>query len=463
MIKLEFNDFEHKYIQLANYIKQCIERGQIEDGEKLPTIRELSESLNVNKITVIKAYKKLEEEGHAISKMGSGTFAKRKDFTRIFKKHYSETFKKLDKKDLDKVIDFTGETTSVDLFPIEEFKSIINEVLNRDGAEALIYQDHLGYENLRETIKNKFWDNKVQLDNILIVSGAQQGIDLIGKTLINANDYVVVEKPTYSGALSVFKGRRANILEVEMEDDGVNLESLEKILKRNNVKAFYTMSYFQNPSGITLSTQKKRKLVQLAEKYDFYVVEDDYLSELIYDESIEYSPIKTLDKKQRIIYIKSFSKVFLPGIRLGYMIVPEKLKNSIQLAKINTDISTSSLMQRVLQLYIEREYWAKSADNLKSVYKQRYECIVTSIREVLGDKVSFVLSGGALHLFLKIKNDDMDSIRLYKLLKKKNVFITPGVMFFLNGKDGLKYFRIGFSEVDCAKIKEGISIIGEYL
>ena len=213
------------------------------------------------------------------------------------------------------------------------------------------------------------------------------------KQFVNPNDNVIVEKPTYSGALSVFKSRRANIIEVGIEDDGVNLEELEKILKRNKIKLFYTMSYFQNPSGVTISKEKKEKLLLLAEKYDFYIVEDDYLSELIYDDKIEYIPIKKMDISEKVIYIKSFSKIFLPGIRLGYMISPKGLNDSLQLAKINTDISTSSLMQRVLQKYIDNDYWISHTRELTDVYRMRYECITKSIDTILKDKVSYVLTG----------------------------------------------------------------------
>ena len=460
---LIFNDDKPKYVVLAEYIKEFIRKGEIEDGEKLPTIRSLVDEIDVNKATIISAYKKLEEEGYAVSKIGSGTFAKQRDFTRIIKRQYSRTFKKLSKDRIKDFIDFTGETTSAELFPIDEFKSVINEVLDRDGAEALIYRDSLGYEELRETIRRKFWNNSVSLSDILIVSGAQQGIDIVAKTIVNPNDNVIVEKPTYSGALSVFKSRRANIIEVGIEDDGVNLEELEKILKRNKIKLFYTMSYFQNPSGVTISKEKKEKLLLLAEKYYFYIVEDDYLSELIYDEKIEYIPIKKMDISEKVIYIKSFSKIFLPGIRLGYMISPKGLNDSLQLAKINTDISTSSLMQRVLQKYIDNDYWISHTRELTDVYRMRYECITKSIDTILKDKVSYVLTGGGLHLFVKIKTGRMDSVSLYNALKKENVLITPGVLFFNNGNDGLKYFRIGFSEVHCDKITYGIEIINKYI
>ena len=256
----------------------------MDDGEKLPTIREYTDYLGVNKITVINAYKKLEQEGFAYQKIGSGTYAKKKENVSLFRREYSKTFKiLLTKENLDDIIDFSGETVGEFLFPIDEFKKIINKVLDRDGAEALISQSSLGYEKLRKTINDVFWDNTVEDEDILIVSGAQQGIDIASKAILNINDNVIVERPTYGGALSVFKWRRANIFEVDMEEDGINLDAFEKIVKKNKIRCFYTMSYFQNPTGINYSLEKKKKLIELAEKYDFYIIEDDYLSELNYD------------------------------------------------------------------------------------------------------------------------------------------------------------------------------------
>ena len=300
-----------KYVQISNHIKRLIETKNIEDGEKLPTIREYTNYLGVNKVTIINAYNKLQNDGFAYQKVGSGTYAKVKEVRRSFSKEYSRVFRKLSSGNTKDAIDFAGETNNEVVFPIEEFKSIINKVLDRDGAEALISQNALGYENLRYTINEVFWDNSIDNESILIVSGAQQGIDIASKAILNINDNVIVEKPTYGGALSVFKWRRANIFEVEMEKDGVNLDGFEEILKKNRIRCFYTMSYFQNPTGISYSLEKKKKLIELAEKYDFYIIEDDYLSELIYEESVEYIPFKWLDRSDRVIYIKSFSKIFL--------------------------------------------------------------------------------------------------------------------------------------------------------
>lgn len=459
---IEFQEDIPKYVQIAQHIKKLIEKNIVEDGEKLPTIRDYTEYLKVNKVTVVNAYKKLKHDGFAYQKIGSGSYAKKKEVVSTFRREYSKTLKLLSTTgNLEEAIDFTGETTGECLFPIDDFKRIINKVLERDGSKALVSNDSLGYENLRGTINEVFWDNALEEENMLIVSGAQQGIDIAAKSILNINDNVIVEKPTYGGALSVFKWRRANIFEVDIEEDGVNLEKFEEILKKNRIRCFYTMSYFQNPTGISYSLEKKKRLLELAEKYDFYIIEDDYLSELIYDKSVEYIPFKCLDNNDRVIYIKSFSKIFLPGIRIGYIIMPSKFRESMQFSKVSTDITTSSLMQRALEMYIKDGTWKKSIVTLSKEYEKRYKVMEKYIEEELGSIVDFYNPGGGLNFYLKLRNKNISSRELFLKLAKRGVYITPAVLFFTRIKDGNNSFRINFSQTNEEKIKLGVQIIRE--
>ncbi len=460
---LKFSEDGFKYIDIYNKIKELIDENKLKDGEKLPTIRELAKHLNVNKITIINTYKKLEQEGYVRQVQGSGTYVKKRTSSQNFKKDYNEILRKITSLNSKEWVDFTGEITSASFFKIERLRDVLNDVLNRDGVEALMYNDSLGYKSLRESISLNFWDNKINSDEILIISGAQQGIDITAKTLIHVNDSVLVEKPTHGGALGVFKLRRANILEVPILDDGADLDYFERILKKNKIKCFYTMSYFQNPTGVSYSMEKKKKIIELAYKYNFYIIEDDYLSELVYDENIEYCPYRKLDQN-RVIYIKSFSKTFLPGVRIGYLIAPTNLCETIQNSKVNTDIATSSLMQRALEKYISTGFFIDHIKCLNSEYSKRYNYIVKLIKEKLGDLVTFNEPKGGLNIFLNIKEDvDITSRQLFYKLKDKNTIITPGEVFYNNFKDGEKSFRIGFSQTDYKSIDKGIENIYEAL
>lgn len=461
---LVFKDEIPKYLQISKHIEQLINSKKVKEGERLPSIRALSKLLGVNTVTIVTAYKMLQQKGYAIQKIGSGTFAKGKEENRNFLKEYSNIYKKVSEGLLKDYIDFTGETTCSDFFPVDTFKGVLNKVLDRDGADAFKYQGALGYEGLRDSINTYFWDKSIDSENIIIVSGAQQGIDIVTKALINVNDNVAIEKPTYSGALNVFKWRRANIFEVDMLKDGVDTVAFRKILKKNKINCFYAMSYFQNPTGSTYSIEKKREILNLAEEYDFYILEDDYLSELIFDENMKYESFKSLDINDRVIYVKSFSKIFLPGIRMGYLIPPYKFSDHIQNSKINTDRTTSSLMQRALDLYIKKGYWKSHIKNLNEAYRNKYIYMEKAIRDILGDKVEFNSPRGGLHFYIKINDKiDMNCIELFNKCKREKVIITPGVLFYKNHVDGEKYFRLGFSQTSIEEIQKGVEVIGKLL
>lgn len=460
--KIDFKDIKtSKYENIAQHIKGLIDKNIIKDGEKLPSIRKLATFLKVNNITIVNSYKKLEEEGYAIQKVGSGTYAKRKEMSININKKYRKVARNINLKGDKNYIDFSGQAACSDTFPIEPFKKVINEVLDRDGTKALVYQEALGYEGLRDSINKYFWKDKIDIDNILVVSGAQQGIDIVSKSIINVNDNIVIERPTYGGAIAVFKWRRANILEVSMENDGMDLDYLESLVKKNKVKAVYVMSYFQNPTGITYSLQKKQRLLNMAKIYDFYIIEDDYLSELIYNND-EYVSFKSMDRNDRVIYIKSFSKIFLPGIRLGYMITPNKFRDVIQSSKINTDIATSSLMQRVLDIYIRKDVWKEYIEKLNSMYKNRYLFVGDKIKD-LEEYLDIYTPTGGLQIYAKFKNPDINCLDFFKALKEEGVLITPGIIFYKDPEEGMRYFRISFSQTDIEDIEKGFNIIERLL
>lgn len=461
----KFRDDETpKYVQVANFIKNLIDKREIKEGDKLPTIRELSKKLFVNNVTIVSAYNKLKAEGYAYQKVGSGSYAKRKEVVSSFRREYSNTLKKLSMEDLTDVVDFTGETSKEVLFPINDLKHIINEVLERDGANALFSDNRNGYTNLIDRINKSFWDYKLNNEDLLIVSGAQQGIDIVSKGILNINDNIIVEKPTYVGALSVFKWRKVNLFEVPIEDDGINLDKFEKILQKNEIRCFYTMSYFQNPTGISYSLEKKKRILDLAEIYDFYIIEDDYLSELIYESSLEYIPFKWLDKNDRVIYIKSFSKIFLPGIRLGYLIAPTIFRETLQNSKHNTDITTSSLMQRALELYISDNKWKVNIKNLNDEYIKRYTHMKYLLDKEFENILTYKDPKGGLNFYLTLKQDFIINTKeLFMRLRKKNVYITPGTMFFTSQNDGQDSFRVSFYQTDKQKIEKGMKILKDEL
>ena len=316
------------YIQLYENIRSSIEENHYKEGEKLPSIRSLANKLDVNNITVVNAYKLLEQEGYVYSIKGSGTYVR--------KSSYDIDIPYMEDGDIELMIGGVLPISKIvlilhsvsptpEIFPIEEFKQTLIEVLDRDKGNAFVYPEINGYEPFRESITSFLHENynmTVDKDQIQVISGGQQGIDIIAKTLISQGDCIFVENPTYSGAIAAFKSRGAKIMGIPMLEDGLDLDIFHKYIKRYRPKFLYMMTNYQSPTTYSYSEEKKKELINLSKKYNFYIIEDDFLTDLNYDNSKKI-PLKSMDNLDQVIYIKSFSKIFMPGVRIGFMTVPK--------------------------------------------------------------------------------------------------------------------------------------------
>ncbi|SEF54307.1 DNA-binding transcriptional regulator, MocR family, contains an aminotransferase domain [Caloramator fervidus] len=456
-IKLDDYSNEPKYVQLYEKLKNLIEDGAIKPNEKLPTIRELSKKLGVNASTVVNAYRLLEQKGYIYTKVGSGTYVLKKSEEKI--EFFSENITVLHKKDefsINEGINFSTLTPHSNLFPVDEFKLVINKVLDRDGAHAFTYADPQGYYFLRESITDylKECGIETQIENVSIISGAQQGIDLVAKALINFNDTIVVESPTYTGAVAVFKNRGANIIEVPILEDGIDIDELEEVLKRHRVKLIYVMPNFQNPTSITYSFEKKLALLNLAQKYNVFILEDDFLTEVNFGNK-DAQPLKSLDFCDRVIFIKSFSKIFMPGLRIAVLVSPLNMSKNLIFLKQNSDISTSSLIQRAFDLYIREGFWTSHLKKLKDIYFERYMIMKENLSKLYF--VDFKEPYGGIHFWIKT---DIDSSILAYFAKKNGVILAPGNVFYLDSRSS-NNIRLSFAQTKIDEIKEGIRILKE--
>ncbi|AKL94900.1 transcriptional regulator GntR family [Clostridium aceticum] len=448
---------EHLYIQLYKVLKALIMEGKLKKGDRLPPIRKLSELLKVNNVTIVTSYRMLEEEKLVYKKVGSGTYV-----ALNFQNH--ENFFQEQKTPLidqghiqleENAINFASATPSTDLFPVDDFKKVLNEVLDRDKGSAFGYQESQGYYPLRVAIKEYVATYKIvtEISNIQIISGAQQGIDIIAKGLLNHGDYVMIEGPSYRGAMAVFESRGAKIIDIPLEKDGLSLQDLEKKIIAYQPKFLYIMPNFQNPTGISYSLEKKKKILKIAEKYNLLIVEDDYLSDLNFcnDENIT---LKSLDHKDLVIYIKSFSKIFMPGLRLGFLIVPKLIYKEVLLAKHTTDISTSGLLQRALELYLKRGIWQQHIKYMSTQYMERFEVMVESLEKYMPQEVQYSLPTGGVNFWFKLP-EPLSSKELYEIAVKQQIVFAPGHLFFLSSKEG-SYFRLSTAAVTVSEIEYGI-------
>ena len=466
------------YSQLYTYLKSMIVEGTLLSDFRLPSIRELSKVLNINQITVVTAFKQLEREGYISSKPGSGSYV-----TKILPLSSNErqaesimiTDELYNQDDLslmnsgqinlnEHTINFASATPTPDLFPVEDFKVVLNEVLDRDKGNVFGYQDSQGFLPLRESICGILHNRQIHCppENIQIISGAQQGIDIISKAFLRQGDYVVTESPTYTGAIAVFKSRGAEIADIEINEEGLNLSHLEHTLKKYKPKLIYTIPSFQNPTGYSYSAYKRTEILKLAEKYDAYIIEDDYVSDLDFEEK-NFSPIKAQDCNDRVIFIKSFSKIFMPGLRLGFMISPSNILGNILEAKHTTDISTSGLLQRAFDLYIRSGYWDKHFQFMFKVYKERYDTLVKNLENNLPEAFSFYKPGGGLNIWINTPYG-FPVNSLFKNAAANNIVFAPGKIFYSgNVPQRLNNLRLSFASVCNDEIEAGIKTLCEMI
>jgi DNA-binding transcriptional MocR family regulator len=455
---------KHLYLQLYSQIKEMIISGGLKEDSKLPPIRKFANHLGVNNVTVVNAYNALEEEDLVYKKVGSGTFVaplkedrKHREGSYLDEEVYIDEDTKFATED--GMINFATGAPTPDLFPISPFKALMNKVLDRDGGYAFGYQKSQGYLPLRKTISQYIakYNIEADLEEIQIVSGAQQGIDILAKTFLDYGDTVFVERPTYPGAISVFKSRKANIVEIPIDDDGIKLNILEKKLAEKKPEFLYLMPNFQNPTGYSYSKAKKEEIIRLAERYDLLIIEDDCLGGLNYTEEPGIS-LKSLDQEERVIYIKSFSKIFMPGLRLAFLIIPQRYFNDILVSKYMSDIFTDGLIQRVLDLYFKEEVWEEQITKLKETYQNRYETMINSLKDYMPDEVEFVIPQGGLNFWINLPPVISDE-RLHQKSLQAGINIAPGSLFYPSNAVNDK-IRLSIAAVTEGEIDEGIKKVG---
>ena len=468
-IQLDRNGASPLYLQLYQSLREMIEGGRLLRDTRLPSVREFTRLLGINQVTVVTALRKLEENELIYTRAGSGTYVAGL-FQRLSVKADSpvlqdELYPQADGFFInngqimvtDNTINFASATPTSDLFPVDHFKVVFNEVLDRDRGNAFSYQESQGFLPLRESIAGLLTkgDMNSSVDEINVISGAQQGIDIIAKALLQQGDCILTESPTYTGAIAVFKSRNALLADVAMQPEGPDLNMLEYTIKKYRPKFMYTIPSFQNPTGYSYTNERRKALLDLAEKYNFFVIEDDYVSDLDFDQR-HYKPLKSLDTSGRVILIKSFSKLFMPGLRLGFMVVPPHLSQDLLAAKHTADISTSGLVQRAFDLYIRKGYWDSHFRFMYGIYEARYGEMVNALERFLPQGCSFIKPGGGLNIWISLPLGFPVNSLLHAAAAIEIAF-APGTIFHTgNTPDAANNLRLSFAAVPEEKIKAGI-------
>lgn len=366
------------------------------------------------------------------------------------------------------VISFAGGMPAPAAFPIKEFNQACTKVLKDNGEKALQYGTTEGYLPLRDMIAKHSarYGIEVTPENILITSGSQQALDLLGRIFINTGDRIVVENPTYVGALQAWNAYCAEYIPVPFDEEGMITTELEKTL-RSGPKFIYVLPNFQNPTGVTLSFERRLQLIELSEKYGVPIVEDDPYGQLRY-EGENLPPIEVLDSQIRaqkgcysgnVIYTSTFSKTLAPGIRLAWVIAPPEVIHKLVMAKQGADLHTSTFSQMVAYEVGKDGFINEHVKEIRKIYRERRDVMLDTLSEHMPEEVKWTHPQGGLFLWLTLP-ECIDSRELLEEALKFKVAFVPGTAFFASGGHA-NTMRLNFSHPTPEKINEGIGRLGQ--
>ena len=363
------------------------------------------------------------------------------------------------------LISFGGGYPDPEIFPIDKLRRVFDHVLQHEGKQALQYTTSEGLPGLREMlVKRKRKEGiSCELDNLFLIQGGQQGLDITAKMFVDRGDIIITENPTFVGGLIAFNPYEPQYVAVGMDDDGMKTDQLEQALKSNrNVKLIYTIPDFQNPTGISMSAERRKMVVELANLYNVMVLEDSPYREIRF-EGQAIPSIKSFDSEGRVIQLGSFSKILCPGMRLGWLIAERELAEKLCLLKMAADTQNATLNMYATMRFMEMYDIDEHIASIRTVYKQKKDLMLNTIRASFPKDVRFTNPQGGLFTWLTF-HEDLDATALMKerTLPEAKVAYVPGATFFPVAQEK-NHCRINFSCMSEEKIVTGITRLGKIL
>ena len=480
LIQLERSSGVPLYRQIYEKLREAILSGELPEGVRLPTERALAAELGVNRTTVMNAYNELASEGLVEGHVGRGTLVRRNHFG-YDGEHFDSVASWLiglpagerellgpDARLLSElaamnehkgIISLAVATPAPDLLPAKMLSTIFADGLLSAGQSALGYCPVEGLNSLRRGIAAHMRQRGVAIDaqHILILSGSTQGIGLTGRLLLNPGDEVVVEVPTYLGAIQAFRALGVRIIGVPTDSDGMRLDLLESILVRHRPRLIYTMPTFQNPTGVVMSPERRRRLLLLARRYQTPILEDDPYGE-IYFEGNERQPLKALDTNGQVLYLSTFSKTLAPGLRVAWLAAPEPMIERLSLHKQIFDLNTNAIGQWAVSEILRRGLMTDHLTTLRQRYQQKRDLMLEAIKRHWPKDVRVNAPGGGFHLWCRLPGD-MRARALLREAAHEQVAFVIGEPFHVDG-GGQQHFRLSFAYPEAEHIEEGVRRIG---
>ncbi len=485
------------YKQIAVGVMDAVAKGRLGAGVKLPSTREISKLLGVHRKTVVQAFELLSLQGWVTSGVGQGTFVsdspplagsrtgpedfppapdkdganrpahsgpfaweailrRRAEFLPEVWRYWTQIPAPADS------IRFTGATADPSFFPAEDFRSIMDEVFRTQGPQALDYGPPEGYGPLREWVAARLSARGVRTspEGILIVSGSQQGLDLVSRLFFREGDCVAVEEPGYLNGFRLFQANGVRTPGVPLDQGGIRLDALEETCRRHHPRALYLMPHFQNPTGLSLAPERVAPLLEICGRHRVPLIEDQFDADLYY-EGAPPVPVKATDQDDLVVLLGSFSKILFPGLRLGWLAVPGPLISPLRELKQMADFSSGLLVQCAMDLYCRRGLLDRHLDRVREIYGSRLRLMLQAMEEEFPEEVRWTRPRGGLTLWVHLP-PGVESFDLLQQARREGVDFSPGAYFHpeSGGADG---FRLSYIRETEPRIQEGIRILGRLL
>jgi DNA-binding transcriptional MocR family regulator len=480
--QIDSQSTEPVYRQIALEIRRSVLDGRLEAGSRLPATRDLARQLGVNRNTVVAAYDALATEGWVNSHTGRGTFVVDRNasefdappdtsnnetlisgFSRTVECAVAGGLQSIYRLAIsDEGISFVGSYPAGEQMPVEQFGAALQAVLKKNGPAILGYGPTAGSYALRETIAATMREtgSDASPERTLVTNGAQQAIELVFRTFVDRGEAVVIEEPTYTGALSVLNSLGARIVGVPVDDEGIRPELLEVALERHRPKLLYVQPTFHNPTANEMGPGRRREVVEICRRHRCPIVEDDWAGDLRLDGERQPT-LHAIDGGSNVIYLSTFSKKLMPGLRVGWLAAPDAVMERIVELKRLQDCGTSPLIQAALDHFLRAGGLDEHLKKTLPVYRDRRNAMFDALSRHFPKEAVFSRSTGGLFIWVTLPAG-FDGNGLFAAARRRGVLYSRGDLFHGDGS-GHNSLRLAYSAADPTEIEDGVSVLGDLI
>lgn len=472
--ELDTKDKRPLYLQIASLIADKIQNKILPPGTKLPPERELADLFAVSRTTSINAYRKLEQEGLAWTKVGSGTYvAQERETESLSEVPWPQLFTAYPQNPLASILREIVSPPSLGtislapgmpdpaLYPMDTFTELFNANIGKTPPSDFGHIPIEGYDPFRKAITSMLREKDIlaSTENIITLSGSQEGLYLLSKVLLEPGDYVVMETPTFIGAIQAFQAAGARVLSLPCPGK-FSLELLEDFLIRYRPKLLYIIPTYQNPTGRVLPEEERQDLLKLAKRHRMVIVEDDPYSDLFYGERPPRA-LKALDSYGGVVYLGTFSKILFPGLRTGYLVGPPVLINRLALEKQLVDLHSNNIAQWLLAMFLNEGKLAQHLTTVRREYKKRRDIMAKALRRLCSNDIEFAVPEGGFYFWCKLKHEGT-SRQLIQEAAKNRITFVPGQAFHTAPTNDNE-FRLCFTNHNEAVLFESVQLLAKTL